>query len=92
MAHTIKNKKKLLDRVKRIKGQIDAAERALEEERECVDVLHIMAACHGAINSLTTEILEDHLRHHLLDSSAKRNSRSAEEMEELIEVLKRYMK
>ena len=58
MAHVIQNKKKLLARLSRIRGQINGIERALNDERECGDVLLTLAACRGAMNALMAEILE----------------------------------
>ena len=65
MSHTIKHKSKLLARVKRIKGQLDAVERALEAELGCTDVLMLVASVRGAVGGLTTELIEDHIRHHV---------------------------
>ena len=58
MAHTTKDKEKLLTRVRRIRGQVDAIERALESEQECAGVLQLMAACRGALNGLMAEVME----------------------------------
>ncbi|HET9375206.1 MAG TPA: metal/formaldehyde-sensitive transcriptional repressor [Chthoniobacterales bacterium] len=91
MAHIIQNKKKLLSRISRIRGQINGIERALNEERECGEVLLTLAACRGAMNALMAEILEGHVRLHLLPADAPKQSRSAAG-EELIEVIKRYLK
>ena len=52
MAHTIRDKKKLLNRVRRIQGQIAAVEKALDQEQDCSTILLTIAACRGAINSL----------------------------------------
>jgi DNA-binding FrmR family transcriptional regulator len=90
MAHVAQNKKKLLARISRIRGQINGIEKAIEEGRECGEVLLTLAACRGALNSLMAEILEGHVRQHLLGSGAKRPELTAGE--ELIEVIKRYLK
>jgi len=90
MAHVIQNKKKLLARVSRIRGQINAIEKALIEERECGEVLLTLAACRGAMNALMAEILEGHVRLHLLQSNSQKEDAAAGE--ELIEVIKRYLK
>ena len=58
MAHVIRDKNKLLNRVHRIKGQVDAIERSLEEGAECTHILHSIAACRGAIDGLMAEVLE----------------------------------
>ena len=65
MAHTIEEKKKLLNRVRRIRGQVDSIERALDQEAECSDVLHNISACRGAMDALMAEVIEDHVRCHV---------------------------
>jgi DNA-binding FrmR family transcriptional regulator len=92
MAHVIQNKKKLLARISRIRGQINGIEKALNEERDCGEVLLTLAACRGAMNALMAEILEGHVRLHLMQTDSKKDPRTSEAAEELIEVIKRYLK
>ena len=92
MAHTIKEKAKLLNRVRRVRGQIQAVERALEEEKGCTVVLHLVVAARGAMNSLMAEIIEGHIRMHVVDPARERNSSRARGAEELIEVVQAYLK
>lgn len=90
MAHTIREKEKLVARVRRIRGQVEAVERALESESECADVLRLIASVRGAVNGLMAEVMEDHVREHVLDAgSAAQRAKGAEE---LVEVLKAYLK
>jgi DNA-binding FrmR family transcriptional regulator len=63
--HTVRHKKKLVARVRRVKGQIEAVERALTEERGCEEVIQTIAAARGAINALAAEVLCEHLEEHL---------------------------
>lgn len=91
MAHTIKSKKQLLTRVRRIKGQAEALERALDQETECTAVLQQIAAIRGAINGLMAEVLEDHLREHLGSDSGDAKSRG-EDMEQFVGILRSYLK
>lgn len=88
--HTIKDKTKLLARVRRIKGQVEAVERALEAELGCADVLQLVASVRGAVGGLTAELMEDHIRHHMLapDDAAARQQGG----EELIDVIRTYLK
>ncbi|MEZ5847469.1 MAG: metal/formaldehyde-sensitive transcriptional repressor [Geminicoccaceae bacterium] len=65
MAHTIKHKSRLLARVRRLKGQIEAVERALETEAPCGEVLNLTASIRGALTGLTAELIEDHIREHV---------------------------
>ncbi|WP_448955044.1 metal/formaldehyde-sensitive transcriptional repressor [Labrys neptuniae] len=89
--HTIKEKTKLIARVRRIRGQAEALERALEQELGCADVLMLVASMRGAVNGLTAEVMEDHIRHHIVDPD-KDNSSQAQGAAELIEVLRTYIK
>ena len=92
VAHVIQNKKKLLARINRIRGQINAIEKALNEERDCGEVLLTLASCRGAMNALMAEILEGHVRLHLCQPGHARDERRAIAAEELIEVINRYLK
>jgi len=92
MAHVIQNKKKLLARISRIRGQINGIEKALNEERECGEILLTLAACRGAMNALMAEILEGHVRLHLLRPDIEKDPATAAAAEDLIEVIKRYLK
>jgi DNA-binding FrmR family transcriptional regulator len=92
MAHTTKDKEKLLIRVRRIRGQVDAIERSLDSDQECSDVLQLMAACRGALNGLMAEIIEGHVRFHVLSPNQRKNSPEAQAAEELIGVIRTYLK
>ena len=90
MAHTIREKKKLIARVRRIRGQIEAVERALEVESECAEVLQLIASVRGAVNGLMAEVMEDHVREHVVEvASTAQRMKGADE---LIDVLKAYLK
>jgi DNA-binding FrmR family transcriptional regulator len=92
MAHITKDKEKLLHRIRRIKGQINAIEKALDGEEECSRVLQTIAACRGAINGLMAEVLEGHVRFHVVDSRQKQTAQQAEATEELIDLVNRYLR
>ena len=90
MSHTKREKVKLLNRVRRIRGQIEAVERALDDEQGCATVLHLVVAARGAMSSLMTEVIEDHIRLHVLDpDKGADRSRGAEE---LIEAVQAYLR
>ncbi|WP_353153980.1 metal/formaldehyde-sensitive transcriptional repressor, partial [Pollutimonas bauzanensis] len=65
MAHTARDKKPLLTRIRRIKGQAEALEKAVTAEVDCLAVLQQIAAIRGAVNGLMTQVLEGHIREHL---------------------------
>ena len=90
MAHTIREKKKLIARARRIRGQIEAVERALEAESECADVLQLIASVRGAVNGLMAEVMEDHVLEHVVDAASP--AQRAKGADELVEVLKAYLK
>ena len=92
MAHTSSEKGKLLNRIRRIRGQLNGIEKAVEEERECGEVLLTLAACRGALNALMAEILEGHVRHHVLPQDTVASADSQHAAEELIEVIRRYLR
>lgn len=92
MSHTVREKQKLLNRVRRIKGQVEAIERALEEERGCNDVLQQITSCRGAMNGLLAVVLEDHIRSHLVDAEASDDHHEGSATEQLIEVVHSYFK
>ncbi|PFH07783.1 DNA-binding FrmR family transcriptional regulator [Collimonas sp. PA-H2] len=91
MGHTVKDKQKLLNRVRRIRGQLDAIERALEEEQGCMDVLQQITSCRGAMNGLLAVVLEDHIRTHLVDAEAHDGEQGGGK-EQLINVVHSYFK
>ncbi|MFZ6772999.1 metal/formaldehyde-sensitive transcriptional repressor [Undibacterium sp. SXout7W] len=91
MSHTIKDKQKLLNRVRRIRGQIDAIERALEEEKSCMDVLQQITGCRGAMNGLLSVVLEEHIRTHLV-ATEKDHDEHGDAKQVLIDVVHSYFK
>lgn len=91
MSHTIHDKKPLLARVRRIKGQTEALETALEQETDCMAVLQQIAAIRGAVNGLMSEVIEGHIRQHLgLESSSPQQRQ--QDVEQLVRVLRSYLK
>ena len=90
MSHTSRQKDKLVARVRRIKGQLEGIERALESDAACVEVLRQIASVRGAVNGLTAEVMEDHLREHVLEVETDKERRPGGE--EMVEVIRAYMK
>jgi len=91
MTHTIREKSKLLARVRRIRGQVEAIERALAAEAPCAEVLQVIASVRGAVNGLMAEVVEDHVRGHVAAPSLPARVR-AERADELIEVVRTYLR
>lgn len=92
MAHTAREKTRLLGRIRRIRGQVEALERAIADDAECTPVMQQIAACRGAMGSLMSEVLEDHIRFHVVDPEAGPTAERVVAAEELIDVLKTYLR
>lgn len=92
MAHTIREKQKLLNRVRRIRGQVDAIEKGLEGAADCSAMLQMIAACRGAINGLMSEVVEAHVREHVIDPARRPSAQQIDAAEELIDVLRSYLR
>lgn len=92
MGHTVREKNKLLGRVRRIRGQVEAIERALEGEKGCAEVLQQIAAVRGAINGLMAEVIEDHIQVHVVNPSITSKAERMNGAAELIEVIRAYLK
>ncbi len=90
MSHTKREKMKLLNRIRRIRGQIEAVERALEDERGCATVLHLIVGARGAMSGLMTEVIEDHIRLHVVDPT--KDTERSRGADELIEAVQAYLK
>jgi FrmR/RcnR family transcriptional regulator, repressor of frmRAB operon len=92
MAHTIREQKKLLARVRRIRGQVEGIERALASKAGCEHVMHLIAGARGAMAGLMAEIVEDHVRSHLVDADKHPGALDTEAAESLLDVVRTYLK
>jgi DNA-binding FrmR family transcriptional regulator len=92
MGHTVRDKIKLLARVRRIRGQVEALERALETEKGCNEVLQQIVAVRGAMNGLMSEVIEEHVRTHIASPAITSDAERARGADELIEVVRSYLK
>jgi DNA-binding FrmR family transcriptional regulator len=78
----------LVNRTKKVIGQLESVLRGLNEHAPCADLLQRLAASRGGINSLMAELMEDHIRHHMLSKSKE----TGEAAEDLIEIVRSYLK
>ena len=88
MSSIPKEKLELLSRTKKVIGQMESVLRGLEEDAHCADLLQRLAAARGAINSLMGELMENHIRHHM----PRKTKSSAEAAEDLVEIVRTYLK
>jgi DNA-binding FrmR family transcriptional regulator len=92
MSHTTKHKDKLLARVRRLRGQIEAVERCLEADAPCGEVLNLVASIRGAVTGLTGELIEDHIREHVSNPQTDPDQARARGTAELIDAIRTYLK
>lgn len=92
MPHAIVEKKKLLNRIRRLRGQVEAVERALESDAACGEVMRLLTAARGAINGAMAEVVEDHINTHMIDENRKPSRAEVQAADELLEVLRSYIK
>ena len=92
MSHLIKDKNKLIARVRRIKGQLSSVERALDDVEDCAQILQTIAACRGALDGLMSEVFEVHIRMHIIDPARRPTAEQSKAVQELIDVAKAYLK
>jgi FrmR/RcnR family transcriptional regulator, repressor of rcnA expression len=88
MSHTSREKLDLVNRTKKVIGQLESVLRGLNDDEQCSEVLRRLASARGAINSLMGELMEDHIINHM-----PKNSKSAEEAaEDMIQIVRTYLK
>ena len=85
-----REKLKLLQRIRRLRGQLDAVERLVNANGDCGEELMLLAAVRGGINGLMGEILETHIRFHLVDGAKEQIA--PELAEDLIDLVRAYLK
>ena len=81
-----------MNRIRRIGGQVGAIERALKEESECSEILHAISVCRGALDSLMAEVIEGHIRFHVLDPKRKPTDEQSQAAQDLVDALRTYLK
>ena len=92
MSHTIHEKGNLIARVRRIRGQVEAIEKALEAEAGCAQVLHQIAGVRGAVAGLMAEVVEDHVQTHLVDEVKYPGALDPDATRQLLAVVRTYLK
>lgn len=82
MPHSAAEKKKVITRLRRFRGQAQALETAIEEGVSCRYALQQLAALRGAVNGMMAEVLESHLRETLtVPAQSTRKTKSVEPAE-----------
>ena len=92
MVHAVTEKQKLLNRIRRLRGQMDAIERALDADAGCTQVMQLLTAVRGAITGLMAEVVEDHIRIHMIDPDRAPTTTETVAADELVSVLRSYIR
>jgi DNA-binding FrmR family transcriptional regulator len=92
MAHIHGNRDRLVARIRRIKGQAAAIEKDILADGDCSRIMQTIAACRGALNGLMAEVIEGHVRYHVLDPNARPDEDRMEAAEQLLDVVNTYLK
>ena len=90
MSHHERERMKLLQRVRRLRGQLDAVERLVASDEDCGGLLMLLAAVRGGVNGLMGEVMETHIRFHLADEAKEQIA--PELAEDLIDLVRAYLK
>ena len=87
--HTHENTKAVLNRLSRAIGHLQSVRRMVEEGRDCAEVLVQIAAVRSAIDNTDTLILQDHLKHCIVDAAAEGDEKA---IDDLCHAIDKYMK
>ncbi len=92
--HTVRNQKKLLDRLRKIKGQIEALERLIGagKNEDMSLILQTVASTRGALNALMGELIEGHVREHILRGDDLSVEGREQAVEDVVDIVLRYLK
>jgi DNA-binding FrmR family transcriptional regulator len=88
MSHTSREKLDLVNRTKKVIGQLESVLKGLNDDEQCAEILHRLAAARGAINSLMGELMEDHILKHM----PKNSKSAAEAAQDMIQIVRTYLK
>ena len=95
MPHSLEEKKRVVTRLRRIKGQAEALERAVEQGTDCAALLQQLSALRGATNGLMAELLESHLRETFGTAPAAAEAAAVDtqaEIDQLMRIVRSYLK
>lgn len=84
------NKPDLLERLKKIEGQVRGVQKMVDDDRYCVDILIQLTAIRAAVNKVGLQILQGHVRGCV--TSAIKEGKGDESIEELVDVLSKFAK
>ena len=83
MPHSAEDKHRAITRLRRIRGQADALERAVEAGSDCAPILQQLAAMRGAVHGLMADLLDSHMR----ETMAKQPAPTQADIDEMLALL-----
>lgn len=94
MPHSPADQKRAITRLRRIRGQVEGLERAIDAGAQCGPVLQQIAALRGAVNGLMAEILDSHLREQFIQiaSDSRTRKQHLQSIEEVSMLVRSYLK
>ena len=84
-------KNQLIQRLRRVRGQLNAVETALTEDRKLTSILQTLSACHGAIHSLKGELIQDYIRTSGLHLKENLTTEQTEMLQDLVTIVKTFV-
>lgn len=87
---TSKEKQSVINRLKRIEGQVRGIQRMVEEDRYCIDILVQISAINAALKKVGYSVTERHMKHCV--NHALKDGKGDSAIEELLEVMKHFSK
>ncbi len=92
MSHPVIRRKKLRNRVRRLRGQIDAIERALDDKSDTDEIMRLLTAARGALSGIMAEVVEDHVRARLVNEDRKPSKDELKAADELLDAIRTYFR
>ena len=88
----ITDKERYLKRLKRIEGQARGIHRMVEEEKYCIDILTQISALTSALDAVALGLLDDHLRHCVVDAAREGGGVADEKLAEASAAIARLVR
>ncbi len=88
----ILDKDKYQKRLKRVEGQVRGIQKMVEEEKYCIDILTQISALTSALEAVALGLLDDHLRHCLMDATREGGEVAEEKLAEASAAIARLVR
>lgn len=90
MKRGTQDKKKLVNRLHRVEGQIRGIEKMVDDDKYCIDIITQLAAATTALDQIGLKVIDDHVRGCVKEALASGNKESEKKVEELLASVERY--